>query len=449
MAAEAGASLSGMEFTGKYTLAPHDTSLNKGLPFRWATFYDADGAPLRDAAGEPVANGIGAGREGRGAGADRRAGLCPARPGRAERCRRWLRQGQPNCFLPYDRARHRPVPRPLPRHAARRGHGARHRRHPHHQLGMHDRGPRALRRRRRRHPRERRGRDLRRRRRSTRPGRCRAAGGPARAPPAHARRRGAPGAFRAVSRRSAPPACARPSARAPSTRARWSAAVRDEVIPLDKNYFRDGAQLAASRERLESALARGRRRISPARAPAGSAPARSPRSPPPPAGRSPPRSPAPRAAACTGAPTCPGATTRSALSLLVSGLDEVTSAPADPAGRTRGACVMIEVVSEERCIRCDICERVCPAYVFDRDAEGAADHRAPGRLPDLLPLRDLLPDRRPLRVADRRRPDRRSTRRRSIERELFGSYARALGWSRGRAGGTENDPTRHIRVAQV
>ena len=43
MAAEAGASLSGMEFTGKYTLAPHGTSLNKGLPFRWATFYDADG----------------------------------------------------------------------------------------------------------------------------------------------------------------------------------------------------------------------------------------------------------------------------------------------------------------------------------------------------------------------------------------------------------------------
>ena len=36
-----------------------------------------------------------------------------------------------------------------------------------------------------------------------------------------------------------------------------------------------------------------------------------------------------------------------------------------------------------------------------------------------------------------------------VERELFGSYARALGWSRGRAGGTGNDPTRHIRVAQV
>ena len=37
MAAEAGASLSGMEFTGKYTLAPYGSSLNKGLPFRWAS----------------------------------------------------------------------------------------------------------------------------------------------------------------------------------------------------------------------------------------------------------------------------------------------------------------------------------------------------------------------------------------------------------------------------
>ena len=31
---------------------------------------------------------------------------------------------------------------------------------------------------------------------------------------------------------------------------------------------------------------------------------------------------------------------------------------------------MIEIVSEARCIRCDICERVCPAFVFDRDESG-------------------------------------------------------------------------------
>jgi hypothetical protein len=30
---------------------------------------------------------------------------------------------------------------------------------------------------------------------------------------------------------------------------------------------------------------------------------------------------------------------------------------------------------------------------------------------------------------------------------LFGSYARALGWSRGKPGGTENDPTFRLRDA--
>jgi hypothetical protein len=29
----------------------------------------------------------------------------------------------------------------------------------------------------------------------------------------------------------------------------------------------------------------------------------------------------------------------------------------------------------------------------------------------------------------------------------FGSYARALGWRRGRPGGTEHDPTFRLRVA--
>ncbi|TIM21833.1 MAG: 4Fe-4S ferredoxin, partial [Mesorhizobium sp.] len=33
-------------------------------------------------------------------------------------------------------------------------------------------------------------------------------------------------------------------------------------------------------------------------------------------------------------------------------------------------------------------------------------------------------------------------------RQLFGSYARALGWKRGKAGGSEFDPTHRIRVAQ-
>ncbi|MBP1886159.1 FAD-dependent oxidoreductase [Sinorhizobium mexicanum] len=102
LAAEAGAALSGMEFTGKYTLAPHGSSLNKGLPFRWATFYRENGEPLRDARGEPVTNGIGGGE--RSIAEALLSGPVYARLDLAEPAMQdWLRRGQPNCFLPYDR----------------------------------------------------------------------------------------------------------------------------------------------------------------------------------------------------------------------------------------------------------------------------------------------------------------------------------------------------------
>jgi succinate dehydrogenase/fumarate reductase flavoprotein subunit len=103
MAAEAGASLSGMEFTGKYTLAPAGSSLNKGLPFRWGSFYDEAGQPLIGADGAPLVNGIGPAEK----------DIAKAMLGARVFCRLdlaepamqdWLRRGQPNCFLPYERA---------------------------------------------------------------------------------------------------------------------------------------------------------------------------------------------------------------------------------------------------------------------------------------------------------------------------------------------------------
>ncbi|TCL71813.1 FAD-binding protein [Rhizobium sp. BK251] len=103
MAAEAGASLSGMEFTGKYTLAPHGSSLNKGLPFRWASFYREDGTPILDSDGNHLMNGIGE-REKEIARAMIEAPVYAILDQAEPALQGWLRQGQPNCFVPYDRA---------------------------------------------------------------------------------------------------------------------------------------------------------------------------------------------------------------------------------------------------------------------------------------------------------------------------------------------------------
>ena len=109
---------------------------------------------------------------------------------------------------------------------------------------------------------------------------------------------------------------------------------------------------------------------------------------------------------------------------------------------------MIEIVSEDRCIRCDICERVCPAFVFDRTETGLP---VIARQDDCQTcfLCEIYCPTDALYVSPIATGPSAATEAEVAERNLFGSYARALGWSRGRAGGTENDPTRHIRVAQV
>ena len=94
MAAESGAALSGMEFSAQYAFTPKPSALNKGLPFRWASFTREDGTPIST--------------EGR----DRFAAVAEALlegpvfaryDQAAPELRPWLRQGQPNCFLPLDR----------------------------------------------------------------------------------------------------------------------------------------------------------------------------------------------------------------------------------------------------------------------------------------------------------------------------------------------------------
>lgn len=106
---------------------------------------------------------------------------------------------------------------------------------------------------------------------------------------------------------------------------------------------------------------------------------------------------------------------------------------------------MIEIVSASRCILCDICVKVCPANVFDRVA-GAAPRIA--RQDDCqtcflceinCPTDALYVDPHadgPVAIGEAEVED----------RGLFGSYARALGWGRGRSGGTEGDPTYRLRA---
>ncbi|MGN2636652.1 FAD-dependent oxidoreductase [Nocardia takedensis] len=95
MAAEAGAELSGMEFSNAYAIAPEFTSVTKTAYYGFATFYQRDGAPLEGASSkggrsviartlltEPV--------------------YCTLDRADADQ-RRAMRLGQPNFFLTFDR----------------------------------------------------------------------------------------------------------------------------------------------------------------------------------------------------------------------------------------------------------------------------------------------------------------------------------------------------------
>jgi succinate dehydrogenase/fumarate reductase flavoprotein subunit len=93
MAVEAGAELSGMEFSAQYGICPAYSSVTKGLPYFWATFTDEAGRVLESDKNRMllVARALQNGPV--------YAVLDKASPD----VQRWLRDGQPNCFLPHDR----------------------------------------------------------------------------------------------------------------------------------------------------------------------------------------------------------------------------------------------------------------------------------------------------------------------------------------------------------
>ncbi|WP_454727128.1 MULTISPECIES: FAD-dependent oxidoreductase [Cupriavidus] len=95
MAAEAGAELSGMEFSNAYGLGPAFSSVTKSLFYQWATFYDAQGQVL-EGAGSAHGRGVIA--------RALQTQAVHARLDRADaRVRAWMRSAQPNFFLPFDR----------------------------------------------------------------------------------------------------------------------------------------------------------------------------------------------------------------------------------------------------------------------------------------------------------------------------------------------------------
>jgi NAD-dependent dihydropyrimidine dehydrogenase PreA subunit len=115
---------------------------------------------------------------------------------------------------------------------------------------------------------------------------------------------------------------------------------------------------------------------------------------------------------------------------------------------------MIEVVSAERCIGCDICVRVCPTNVFDR---GTGE----GRVPTIARQEDCqtcfmceawCPEDA-LFVAPMTEPAAAGSLHRDeaalAERGLLGSYRRELGWNEGQTPGTLRDEGQRIFAAMA
>ena len=107
---------------------------------------------------------------------------------------------------------------------------------------------------------------------------------------------------------------------------------------------------------------------------------------------------------------------------------------------------MIEIVSARRCIACDMCVTVCPANVFET-ASGAAPVIARQMDCQTCFLCEIYCPTDALYVAQNAEGPAPVLEAEIEAAGLFGSYARALGWRRGRPGGTEHDPTFRLRAA--
>ncbi|KAA0972159.1 ferredoxin family protein [Aureimonas fodinaquatilis] len=106
---------------------------------------------------------------------------------------------------------------------------------------------------------------------------------------------------------------------------------------------------------------------------------------------------------------------------------------------------MIELVSSDRCIECNICVRICPRNVFDAVAESIP---VIARQEDCQTcfMCELYCPTDALYVAPEADHSITVSEEMLIKSASLGSYARELGWRRGKAAGTSEDPTYLIPV---
>ena len=106
---------------------------------------------------------------------------------------------------------------------------------------------------------------------------------------------------------------------------------------------------------------------------------------------------------------------------------------------------MIEVIDAERCTSCDICVSVCPTNVFDK-TEGNPKIARQSDCQTCFLCEIYCPTDALYVAPDAEGPT--AVNEAAIEAAgVFGSYARALGWRRGKPGGADHDPTFRLRAA--
>ncbi|CAH1650180.1 MULTISPECIES: ferredoxin family protein [unclassified Chelatococcus] len=101
---------------------------------------------------------------------------------------------------------------------------------------------------------------------------------------------------------------------------------------------------------------------------------------------------------------------------------------------------MIEILSTDRCVACDICVKACPANVFEATQDGVP---VIARQQDCQTcfLCEIYCPVDALYVSPIAEPSAIPEEADLAASGLLGSYARALGWRRGKAAGADQDPT--------